>query len=124
MLKQKDSPKNVDEYIRMFPKDIQDRLKSIREIVKKAAPQAEEVLSYQMPAYKLNGILLYFAAFKNHIGFFPTPSGIEAFRKELSGYELTKGTIHLPYDKKNPVTLIKKIIKFRVKENLEKKKKK
>ena len=123
-MKQKDSPESVDEYIRMFPKDIQSKLKSIREIVKKSAPQAEEVISYQMPAYKLNGILLYFAAFKNHIGFFPTPSGIEAFRKELSGYELTKGTIHLPYDKKIPETLIKKIIKFRVKENLEKKKKK
>ena len=99
-------------------------MKKLRQTIRKAAPEAEEVISYQMPAYKLQGMLVYFAAYKNHIGFYPTGSGIFAFKKELSIYECSKGTVRFPLDKPLPLGLIGKIVKFRVKENLEKKKKK
>ena len=113
-------PENVEEYIAGFPKNTQILLEQIRATIVKAAPQAEEVISYQMPAYKHNGILVYFAAYKNHIGFYPTASGIEAFKKELSVYKGAKGSVQFPLDKPMPLNLISKIVKFRVKKNLEK----
>lgn len=109
--------KSIDDYISTFLKDIQKSLEKIRLTIRKAVPEAEEAISYQLPAFKLYGNLVYFAAFKNHISFFPTPSGIEAFRGELSEYETSKGTIKFPNDKPIPFDLIKKITKFRAKES-------
>jgi uncharacterized protein YdhG (YjbR/CyaY superfamily) len=108
----------VDEYIATFPKNVQAVLQEVRLAIKEAAPEAKEAISYQMPAFKLNGILVWFAAHKNHIGFYPRVSAIEAFKKELSGYEVSKGTVKFPLDKPIPLDLVKKIVKFRVKENL------
>jgi uncharacterized protein YdhG (YjbR/CyaY superfamily) len=115
--------KTVNEYIAASPKNVQIILEEMRQAIKEAAPQAEEVISYQMPAFRLNGILVYFAAFKNHIGFFPTTSAMEEFKEELLGYAVSKGTIRFPLDKPIPFDLVKKIVRFRVKENLEKPKK-
>jgi uncharacterized protein YdhG (YjbR/CyaY superfamily) len=112
--------KTIDEYIESFPKDIQAILSDLRQAIRGAAPQAEEAISYQMPAFKQNGILVYFAAFKTHIGFFPTASGVEAFKEKLSDYETSKGTIRFPIDKPLPLELVKEIVRFRVKENLDK----
>jgi uncharacterized protein YdhG (YjbR/CyaY superfamily) len=114
------APQNIDEYIAGFPADIQEILEKIRMTIRKAAPDAEEAISYQMPTFKLKGNLVHFAAFKNHIGFYPVPTGIEKFKKELSVYESGKGSVKFPLDKPIPYTLIAKIVKFRVKENLEK----
>jgi uncharacterized protein YdhG (YjbR/CyaY superfamily) len=113
------APRNIDEYIAGFPPDVQRILRKIKTTVKKAAPQAQESISYQMPTFKLEGNLVHFAAFKNHIGLYPTPSGTETFREELSPYETGKGSIKFPLDKPIPYGLIAKIVKFRVKENLE-----
>jgi uncharacterized protein YdhG (YjbR/CyaY superfamily) len=110
----------VDEYIALFPPDVQNALQKLRKTIKKAAPGAEEVISYQMPAYKFKGMLVFFAAYKNHIGFYPTPSGIAAFEKELSGYKRAKATVQFPVDQPLPLELITKIVKFRMNENLEK----
>ena len=115
--------KTIDEYIAAYPEDFQVTLQKIRHTIHEAAPEAQEVISYGMPAFKQNGILVYFAAFKNHIGFFPTASGITAFQKELSAYETSKGTVRFPLDKPIPFELVLKIVKFRVRENLNKKKK-
>ncbi len=119
-------PKNeyntVDEYIATFPQNTQTVLQEIRQIIKSAAPEAEETISYQMPAFRQNGILVWFAAFKNHIGFFPKVSAVEAFKKELSDYSVSKGTIRFPLNKPIPADLIKKIVKYRVEENSSKKK--
>jgi uncharacterized protein YdhG (YjbR/CyaY superfamily) len=115
--------KTIAEYIASFPPNIQTVLEELRQAIRESAPNAEEVISYQMPAFKLNGILVYFAAFKNHVGFFPTASGIEAFRRELSPYKQGKGSAQFPLDKPIPFDLVKKIVKFRVKENESKKKK-
>lgn len=114
------NPKNVEEYISAFPEKVQDSLQRLRAIIKKAAPKAEEGISYGMPGYKLNGVLVYFAAFKNHIGFYATPTGHKAFKKELSVYKQGKGSVQFPIDKPIPLGLITKIVKFRVKENSEK----
>lgn len=112
---------SIDEYISTFPDEIQEKLQKIHSIIKSTAPEAEEGISYQMPAFKLNKrILVYFAAFKNHIGFFPTASGVKAFEKELVGYKFSKGTIQLPFDQEIPESLIRKIVLFKVKENLAK----
>jgi uncharacterized protein YdhG (YjbR/CyaY superfamily) len=116
----KNTFQNVEEYISSFPKEIQNLLVQIRLTIRKTAPEAEEVISYQMPAYKLKGILVYFAAFKNHIGFFPTQSGVENFKEELTDYRCTKGTIQFPYNKPIPFDLVSKIVRFRVLENLDK----
>lgn len=118
------TPKDIDEYIRLFPDDIQALLQSLRQTIREAAPDAKETISYQMPAFKQNGILVYFAAFKKHIGFYPTSSGIEAFREELSAYEGSKGTVRFPIDKPLPLDLVRDIVKFRVQETLEKQRKK
>jgi uncharacterized protein YdhG (YjbR/CyaY superfamily) len=118
------NPKTIDEYIKTFPKDIQWKLQEIRKTIHKAAPKAEEVISYNIPAFKRNEVLVYFAAFKNHIGFFPTSKPIEVFQKELEGYKTSKGTIQFPLNKKIPLGLITKITKFRLREDSEKKKSK
>ena len=108
----------IDDYIASFPPDVQKILQKVRATIKRAAPQADETISYQMPTFKLEGNLVHFAAFKNHIGLYPTPSGTERFRKELSSYETGKGSIRFPLDKPIPYDLIAKIVKFRVRENL------
>ena len=112
----------IDEYIKTFPEDVQRVLEKVRQTIRKAAPEATEAISYQMPTFKLNGNLVHFAAFKNHIGFYPIPSGIEAFREELSPYIRGKGTIQFPLDRPIPYGLLEKVVLFRVKENLAKQK--
>ena len=114
--------KTVDEYLSAFPANTKSILKELRKTIKQAAPQAEELISYNMPAFKLHGMLVYYAAYKEHIGFYPTSSGIEVFKKELSAYEGAKGSIKFPIDRPIPFDLITKIVKFRVSENLEKEK--
>jgi len=115
-------PTSVDEYISSYPKETQKLLEQIRATIKGVAPDAEEVISYMMPGYKLNGMLVWFAGFKNHIGFYPRgSSAIEAFKKELTGYKTSKGAIQFPKDKPMPIALIKKMVKYRVKENFGKK---
>jgi uncharacterized protein YdhG (YjbR/CyaY superfamily) len=109
----------IDEYIAGFPPDVQDILQKIRMTIRRAAPGAEETIRYQMPTFRLEGNLAHFAAFKSHIGLYPTPSGTETFREELSPYETGKGSIRFPLDKPIPYGLITRIVKFRVKENLE-----
>jgi uncharacterized protein YdhG (YjbR/CyaY superfamily) len=109
--------KSMDEYIGTFPVEVQAILQEMRKAIKTAAPDAEEKISYQMPAFSLNGILVYFAAFEKHIGFYPTSSGIRAFKKELSVYKGGAGSVQFPIDKPLPLELIKKIVKFRVSEN-------
>jgi uncharacterized protein YdhG (YjbR/CyaY superfamily) len=114
-------PKDVDEYISWVPTETQKLLKQVRAAIQEAASQAEEVISYSMPGYKLNGMLVWFAGFNNHIGFYPRGSAaIEAFEKELSIYKTSKGAVQFPMDKPLPINLIKKMVKFRVAENLQK----
>ena len=113
------APKNIDEYIAGFPNDVQKLLEKIRLTIRKAAPDAEEAIKYQIPTFTLKGNLVHFAAYKQHIGFYPAPRGIEKFKKELSVYEGGKGTVRFPLDKPIPFDLISKIVKFRVQNNLE-----
>ncbi len=109
---------NIDEYIAGFPKDVQEILEKIRMTIKKAAPNAEETISYKMPTFNLNGqYLIYFAAYKKHIGFYPVPVGGAEFNKEVSAYRAGKGTLQFPLDKPIPYKLISKIVKARAKEN-------
>lgn len=110
----------IDDYIKTFPKDTQDILETVRQTVREAAPEATEAISYGMPAFKQNGTtLIYFAAWKDHIGIYPTPSGAGAFEKELSQYKRTKGSVHLPLDQPLPCDLITRIVKYRVEESLQ-----
>jgi uncharacterized protein YdhG (YjbR/CyaY superfamily) len=108
----------VDGYIAGFPPDVQRILKQVRSTVRKAAPAAEETISYRIPSYTLKGKLVYFAAFKKHIGFYPRVTGIAKFKRELSTYEGAKGSVRFPLDRPIPLGLISKIVKFRVKENV------
>lgn len=110
----------IDEYIASFPKDIQKLLKEMRATIQKAAPKAEEAIKYAMPTFVLNGNLVHFAAFKNHIGFYPAPQGIEEFKKELSKYKGAKGSVQFPLDQPLPLSLVTKIVKFRVAMNMDK----
>lgn len=110
----------IDEYIATFPPEIQRLLKQMRATISKAAPGAEEAIKYAIPTFILNGNLVHFAAFKNHIGFYPAPSGIEAFKKEVAEYEAGKGSLQFPFGKPLPLTLVAKIVKYRVAQNLEK----
>lgn len=114
------TPKTIDEYIAGFPDNVQEILEKIRATIRKAAPDAQETISYQMPTFALHGNLVHFAAFKNHIGFYPVPTGIEQFKQELSVYAGGKGSVKFPLDKPIPFDLIGRIVAFRVKENLEK----
>lgn len=110
--------KTIDEYIALFPKDVQDILEKLRRIIGESAPEAEETINYGIPTFKLNNKnLVHFAAFKNHIGFYPTPSAIIAFERELSSYKQAKGSVQFPLDKPIPFEIVKDIVKFRIKEN-------
>ena len=111
---------SIDEYIEIFPEEIQKILQELRATIKAAAPDAEEKISYQIPTFALKGNLVHFAAWKKHIGFYPTSSGTQAFEHELSIYESAKGSVKFPIDKPLPLELIGKIVKFRVAENLKK----
>jgi uncharacterized protein YdhG (YjbR/CyaY superfamily) len=120
MKTERTGPKTMDQYISGYPEDVQRILQKIRKIVGKAAPGAQETIKYQIPTFTLQGNLVHFGAFKNHIGFYPTPSGTEKFKKELSIYQGAKGSVRFPLDKPIPYDLISQIVKFRVKETLEK----
>jgi uncharacterized protein YdhG (YjbR/CyaY superfamily) len=112
------APKTIDEYIAGFPSDIQEILEKIRMTIREAAPGAQESIKYRMPAFTLKGNLVYFAAFKQHIGFYPVPTGIEKFKSELSEYDGGKGSVQFPLEKPIPYDLISRIVKFRAEENL------
>jgi len=114
--------KTIDEYIKTFPEDVQAILQKVRQTIRKAAPQAEEAISYQMPTFKLNGRnLVHFAGYKHHVGFYPVPSGIDAFERELSRYRQGKGSVQFPLDRPVPYDLVRKIVIFRMRENLARK---
>ena len=110
----------IEEYILQFSPEVQQILKTVRNVIKEAAPNAVEKISYQMPTFVLQGNLVHFAAYKNHIGFYPTPSGIEMFKQELLGYKTSKGAVQFPLDKPIPYDVISQIVKFRVTENIRK----
>jgi uncharacterized protein YdhG (YjbR/CyaY superfamily) len=111
------APKDIEEYIAGFPSDVQELLEKVRKTIRKAAPGVEEKISYQIPTFTLKGrYLVYFAAYKKHIGLYPAPRGVEEFKEELSAYEGGKGTVRFPFDKPIPFDLIRRIVKFRVKE--------
>ena len=106
----------VDEYINQFPEDVQLILNNIRQIIHEEAPEATEKISYQMPTFVYHGNLVHFAGYKNHIGFYPTPSGITAFQKEIEEYKNAKGSVQFPHNQPFPISIIKRIIKYRVAE--------
>ena len=112
--------KTIDLYIAGFPREVQALLEKLRQTIRTAAPAAEETINYGIPTFRLNGNLVHFAAFKNHIGFYPTPSGIQQFKEALSPFKVAKGSVQFPVDQPIPFDLIRKIVKFRVKENLQK----
>ncbi|ADB42057.1 iron chaperone [Spirosoma linguale] len=112
------SPTTIDAYIAGFPESVQERLQQVRAMLRQVAPEAEETISYGIPTLKLNGNLVHYAAFKNHIGFYPAPQGLEAFKEELSGYKGAKGSVQFPFDQPLPLDLIAKITKFRIEQNL------
>ncbi len=109
---------SIDEYILQFPPEVRETLQTLRQVIKEAAPEAEEKINYQMPTFVLHGNLVHFAAYKSHIGFYPAPSGIEAFKEELSEYKSSKGAVQFPIKKPLPYELITRIVKFRVAENI------
>src|SRR5262245_25837882 len=111
----KSPPQNIDEYIANFPNDVQKILQKIRKTIHKAAPDAQEAIKYQIPTFTLNGNLIHFAAFKNHIGIYPAPRKAEEFKNELGNYKGGKGTVQFPLDKPIPYDLITRIVKFQVK---------
>jgi uncharacterized protein YdhG (YjbR/CyaY superfamily) len=113
------APRNIDEYIADFPDEVQRVLNRVRKTIRKAAPEAEETISYRIPAFTLEGYLVYFAAWKNHIGFYPASAGITKFKKELSKYQVAKGSVRFPLDEPMPLDLIGRIVKFRARENLQ-----
>jgi uncharacterized protein YdhG (YjbR/CyaY superfamily) len=112
------APQTIDEYIAACPDEVQPLLQQIRQTIHAAAPDAQEAISYQMPTFKLHGNLVHFAAYKKHIGFYPVPSGIEAFKDELAGYASSKGAVQFPLNQPLPLDLISRIVTFRVAENL------
>ena len=120
MEKAKVVPETVDQYIAAFPADVKKRMQQLRKTIKAGAPNADELISYQMPGYKYFGMLVYFAAYKNHIGFYPGAGGLLEFYKELSSFKSAKGSVQFPHDRPIPYDMISKIVKFRVKQNEEK----
>jgi len=116
----KSGPELIDEYIARFPAEVRQRLNELRAVIREAAPDAEEKISYAMPTFYLNGNLVHFAAYENHIGFYPTPHGIEPFMDELSEYSMGKGSIQFPHEKPMPYELIGRMVKARVIENMQK----
>lgn len=121
---EKTAPTTIDEYIASFPPEIQERLRTLRQVIHEEAPEAAEAISYQMPTFKLNGNLVHFAAFKNHIGFYPTPTGIEAFADDLSRYQTSKGAAQFPHDQPLPLDLVRRIVRYRLEQARAKTKKK
>lgn len=119
MEKQKTGFTSVDEYIAAFPADVQERLRQMRAVIREAAPEAQEKISYQMPTFFLHGNLVHFAAFKTHIGFYPAPRGIEEFKDELAVYEGAKGSVRFPLDQPLPLDLVRRIVQFRVADQLQ-----
>ena len=117
---ERSSAKNIDEYIAAFPPETRVVLEKVRATIREAAPEAQETINYAIPTFTLKGNLVHFAGFKNHIGFYPTPGGIEKFKAELAGYESAKGSVKFPLDQPIPYGLISEIVKFRVQENLDK----
>ena len=117
------TPATIDEYIADFPSYVQEVLEEVRDAIKKAAPDATETISYAIPTFVLHGNLVHFAAFEKHIGFYPAPTGMEAFKKDFEPYKTGKGSVQFPIDEPMPLKLITKIVKYRVKENTEKSKK-
>jgi uncharacterized protein YdhG (YjbR/CyaY superfamily) len=115
---------NIDEYIALFPKEVQKHLKQVKETIQKTAPKAEEAITYGIPTFKLHGNLVHFAGYQYHVGFYPGASGIREFQKDFSNYKTSKGTVQFPNDQPMPLKLIAKIVKFRVAENLAKAEKK
>ncbi len=113
------TPHSIDEYIAAYPQDIQEILQKIRAVIRAAAPEAQETISYQIPTFTLKGNLVHFAAFKSHISFFPASSGVEQFKDELAGYKTSKGTIQFPLGQPIPYDLIRRVVLFRAQENLE-----
>jgi uncharacterized protein YdhG (YjbR/CyaY superfamily) len=122
MAANKKTPESIDDYVDRFPKAVQQLLGKMRLTIKKAAPQAREGIGYGIPTFALNGNLVWFAAFKSHIGFYPGAEAIAAFRKDLSAYKGAKGSVQFPFAEPLPLPLVSRIVKFRVKRNLEKKK--
>jgi uncharacterized protein YdhG (YjbR/CyaY superfamily) len=120
MQKDSNAPQTIDEYISGFPEDVRQILTQIRSVIKESAPGAVEKISYQLPTFYLNGNLVHFAAFPKHIGFYPTPGGIEAFKDEIARYKWSKGAVQFPLDEPMPYDLIRRIVQFRVAENLKK----
>ena len=120
MIPDKPAPQTIDEYIAAFPADIQEILLKIRAVIQQEAPDAQEAISYGMPTFKLNGNLVHFAAFKHHIGFYPTPTGIDEFKEALSAYKGAKGSVQFPFDQPMPYDLIRAIVRFRIGENQKK----
>lgn len=117
MEKEKQKVQTIDAYIAMFPKEVQEKLQVLREVIHEAAPDAEENISYQMPTFVLHGNLVHFAAYEKHLGFYPAPSGISAFQTQLSNYKWAKGSVQFPLHEPLPTELIREIVKFRVTEN-------
>ena len=115
--------RSIDDYLESFPEDIRERLAAMRTAIRRVAPGAQEKISYQMPTFYLNGNLVHFAAYAKHIGFYPTPSGIAKFKKELSKYKNAKGSVQFPLEEPLPIGLIQRIVKYRVEENLNKNRK-
>ncbi|MRR28742.1 hypothetical protein EG834_00030 [bacterium] len=120
MDKNKNLPTSIDQYIAEAPVEVQEKLKTLRAVIKAEIPEAEERIAYGMPTFSQEGNLVHFAAFKSHIGFFPAPSGIEHFKDELARYKTSKGTVQIPLDAELPLDLIREIARFRLKENLAK----
>lgn len=120
MKKRRGTPTDIDQYIALFPKDVRTRLADIRNVIRTAAPGAEEAIKYQMPTFVLNGNLVHFAAFTHHIGFYPAPMGIEKFKRELSQFKGAKGSVQFPLDRPVPLNLIGRIVAYRVRQNLAK----
>lgn len=116
------APRDIDEYIAAFPKEVQEILEKVRATIRKAAPAAEEGIKYQIPTFTLNGNLVHFAAFKKHIGLYPAPRALEEFKDELSGYKGAKGSVQFPLDQPIPYDLISRIVEYRVKMSLEEQK--
>ena len=114
------APESIDEYIRGFPEDVRVKLLAIRSVIKSVVPEAQEKISYQMPCFLYNGPLVYFAAFRNHIGFYPTPNGIDEFKEELSRYRQGKGSVQFPINEEMPLDLIARITAYRADENRQK----
>ncbi len=113
------APTTIDEYISLVPAETKKKLEQMRQLIQKLAPKAEEVISYQMPAFKLTSVFVYFAGYKSHIGFYPTSTGIKNFEKEIAKYKWSKGAVQFPLNEPLPISLITKMVKYKIKEDKE-----